>query len=1156
MPPALFPLPEPVPHPALSSPPTPLLRALLGETPSRFRALLFGPEPATGRDLAERIAALSLPAEQRRLHDLARTAPRRGERHRAARLARVLQALLERGAPALFLAAVPILDEAFLADLPGGLALARLQRDVTTAAAALTADPTSAAARVRLRRAVFAHAAAAQRWRAHHDPLHPDPARPRRVDFSATATVVPDPALPLDHCAIPLDLAFPLFALHLAGDLVRRGLAPSPAAARAVVAARPAWLTPLLAALVADHPVLLSAPGGVARTSVQAFFPQLTADPALHLSPAAILRLVPRPEAPVVKVFLPLGERAREEACQRLTSPATVLGPDLDAPWLALSADAVVGVFLASLPRAGAAGSAPLPGPRAAWEALEPGRSLGPAERAALQRLQRAQLEGGGVLRGFFASLAEVDRALEAGALAPGAHVFVRHRGVTLATVAGRCAVMALLPPELDAGPANQVLDRPALLALLAEAVRVTGAARAARLAEDLEALGLRLVTARGVSLASDDLAAPPGKAALLERGLRDQAEVARLWDGGEVTDGERYHQIVDLWAEVAARVADDLRLDPRRVGAETRPLQLLVASGAAGGWREVTAIAGMKGIPTKPSGEMHEAAITASFAEGLGPHGAFASAAQVRATLGRAPGRAREDRRLARLLLGALGAVRVTARDCGALGALDLGDLGEVGGPTLALPERVRGKVRVDDTRAVRRASVRSPVFCEAERGVCAACYGAASGTGALPELGTPVGIHAAHALTTRLDRLHERLFHICMCAAVYAGPEGFEPGGLRGASPEREAPADGRIVIRPEDPTAIAVTPAGDHVVMLAGLEILVASETEGLLPAAFPPRGAHLRVGAGERVRRGQVIADWDHFHIPVLAEHDGVVRWEDLREGQTLRQGVDEVTGLERAVVLEAAGSPLRPRLLVVSAEGALLQTVVLEAEQHLRVPDGGRVSRGEVLARLPVPSKVVPDVRHGRSDFVNVLDGETPYRALLAEISGHVSVVIEPDRSRTVTVRPTEGSPEAIAAGTRSYRVPRGRDVLVQEGDFILAGEWIHAGVTDLGDLGRVLGPACAAREIVDRVQLVFALATVPLDLRHAELVARALLRFVRVRDPGDGPWAEGELVPRGRYARVCAALAESGRRAPAAELAVTGLGRRGARALPPSLASR
>jgi DNA-directed RNA polymerase subunit beta' len=969
-----------------------------------------------------------------------------------------------------------------------------------------------------------------------------------RVDFSGRGVVAPDPALRMDQCGLPERMAFELYGLHLAGELSRAGYARTPAAARGLIDARPRFVRAALEALMAEHPVILGVERCLSRHGVQAFFPVLGRDEAIKLSPLAIERLMGEHGSLRVRVFLPLGDRAQQEACQRLTSPATLVAPETRRPRIDLSADARAGLYLASLARVGARGRAPLPAPRASWGALQPGAALSRADPL-LRRLGAAHLAAYGALRGFFASLAEVERAIDAGEVSLQAHVFVRRHERTLATVAGRCLVMALLPPEVPCALANVALDRRAIDALLAASVAALDPARAAALAEALEALGLRLVTARGLSLCVDDLAVPAEKEAILGETRRDLARVAEHWDEGMITLGERYNKTIDLWAyatdQVRHAMDEGVRLtrvvDPETgepcLDPSSNPLSLLADAGAAGGKREMRDLAAMKGLMARPSGEIFEVPIVASLREGLPPHAMLMDTLRDRAARVRRQRRDREDDRLAEILARALGRVRIVARDCGALGSLPMRGRTEGGEPLVSLADRVRGRVHAETGEVLAGAGedaseipVRSPIFCEAEGGLCAACYGEYPGA-AFPEIGERVGLHAAHALSSQLERVGTLLFHI--------GTSSYPPASRASYC---EAAADGILVLRREHEDDLA-TRGGERVVMRGGLELSILDRDGLEVPSGSLPYGAISKREPGARVSRGDLLGEWDQFARPLLAHHDGAARWVDLVDGLTVRTAVDEVTGLSRTVVLDPDGSPLRPELRIIADDGAVQQSSPLEAGAHLVVADGARVSRADVLARQPFPYGPRYDTMEGRPNLIHLLHARTDDPAVLNEIRGVVRMDRD-DGPSAIVVRPTRGSPEIIAAGTRVYPVPRRWSERVHENDLVAPGAVLIDGNIDPRDIARVLGPAAAAMYIVDQLQLVYAMFGVVIDARHAEIVARALLGWARVIAQGEGPWEVGAVVPRALFDRRCRALVEAGLTPPRGEVTMQGLARR------------
>jgi DNA-directed RNA polymerase subunit beta' len=925
-------------------------------------------------------------------------------------------------------------------------------------------------------------------------------------------------------------MAFELFRLHLVGEAVRRRIAPTTGEARRLVDEQSASLLPVLEEILAEHPVILGDGRCRSRHGMAAFFPVLTQGRAVALSPLAQGRLLGPGGNGRVKVFLPLGARAQEEACQRMTSPATLAAPEARSPRVELSPDACVGLYLASLERSGQRGRAPLPGPREAWGTVAAGR---------LREIQRAHLQQFGALRGFFSGFAEVERAIDAGELGLNALVFVRHGRVTFSTVAGRCLVMALLPAAVPCEAANQVLDRRRQQLLLGASYEALGGERTAELAEAMETLGLRLATRLAFSIGAGDMVVPGERRAILDAAEKEVAAVAEQYTEGLITDGERYNKIVDIGAgaaeQMGAAVEHAVRRTPvvdpdtaeRRLDPSTNPLFLLADAGVAGSMRELRVLSGMVGSVAKPNGEIHEAAVTDNLCGGLSLHACFAMATAGRAKRIEAGHWDAEGERVAELLLRALGGVRVVARDCGALGALPMRAVDD----WYPLQERVQGRFAAATAKLLAReeveeaseVAIRSPIFCEAEGGVCAVCCGLDPATRATFAIGEPVGLHAAHALVSKLDQVGTRRFHI-------------GGGTMRGWLTACEAEVEGVVVLRAggDEEEAIAALPGGERVVVSAWIDFEVVDGEGVTVACGGAPHGARVLVKSGERVASRQTLAHWEPYARSLLARRGGTVRWVGLVEGLTLVESLDEVTGLSRLTVVEPEGTA-RPRVEITGPDGAVLGTIELEAGDALRVGDGEDVVRGQAVAVRWSRSKVFAVDIEGRRDLMRILHGRMDDAALLSEIGGVVEVTRDVDRSATIVVRPAEGEP-------RRYTVEHHCRLLVSDGERVTPGARLSYGREDPGDIARILGPAEGALRIVDTIELVYRLFGVPIHPRHAELVAKALLRAVRIRDPGAGPWASGELAPRACFARVAEALAQKGLAPPSAEVAVTGLG--------------
>lgn len=461
-----------------------------------------------------------------------------------------------------------------------------------------------------------------------------------------------------------------------------------------------------------------------------------------------------------------------------------------------------------------------------------------------------------------------------------------------------------------------------------------------------------------------------------------------------------------------------------------------------------------------------------------------------------------------------------------------------------ITLEDRARGRVEAESGELLVGAAldrviagdptavaIRSVIFCEAEEGICSACYGVNPGTGELAEVGAAVGMAAAVTLFSYVGRAVKRPFLLgshtsgyrdCCCRAAARGVVGLRPFGGGGTVERRD----------------------GVPVVVAERLEMTILDDMGRQIPSGVIPYGALLRAVPGAIVQAGEVLAEWNPFEGPLLAHDDGILRWVELVEGRTFRCSTDDVTGLTEKVVLGEKSSVLRPRLQILSSAGAETQTIFLVPGDRLRVNDGVGVSRGEVVAgRQRVPSPCTSS-EGGWCGLLEFIYGRTKDPAVLAEVDGIVAIETGTSGYQTVLVQPWAEDGVGIAGAPRRHATRRWAYLVVREGEAVSAGASLSLGDRDPKEVIRILGPQACALELLDCLQLLCAEQGAPLALCHAEVVVRALLDWVRIVVPGDGPWHEGQLVRKKEFTRRCAMLQIEGRRSPSAQATVVGLARR------------
>ena len=391
--------------------------------------------------------------------------------------------------------------------------------------------------------------------------------------------------------------------------------------------------------------------------------------------------------------------------------------------------------------------------------------------------------------------------------------------------------------------------------------------------------------------------------------------------------------------------------------------------------------------------------------------------------------------------------------------------------------------------------------------------CYGRDLSRGRLVEKGEPVGVIAAQSIGEPGTQLTMRTFHIGGTASKVVEQtvlEAKHAGVLRFMSFDAKKNADAYN-------NAIAVkNKAGDWVVMNRNAKIAIYDDT-GREREKYPVvHGARIKVKDASRVEAGQKLVEWDPYSLLILTEAGGKVAYGDIIEGVTMKEELDEVTGLSRKVVIEHPGATLRPRISIKDESGktakisnaAAVARYLLPVGAHILVEKGAMVYPGDVLAKIPRETTKTKDITGGLPRVAELFEARRPKeQAVISEIDGEISYGGFVKGMRKVVVDNKVGD-------VKEYFIPKGKHVNVHEGDWVRAGEPLMDGSANPHDILDVLGPKELQKYLVDEVQDVYRLQGVSINDKHIEIIVRQMLRKVRVEDPGDSGFLPGSQVSK------------------------------------------
>ena len=895
----------------------------------------------------------------------------------------------------------------------------------------------------------------------------------KRVDYSGRSVIVIGPELKLHQCGLPKKMALELFEPFIIKKLRERGFVHTIKSAKRMVERARLEVWDILEEVIRDHPVLLNRAPTLHRLGIQAFEPVLIEGKAIKVHPLVCTAFNADFDGDQMAVHVPLSIEAQMESRLLMMSANNIFSPANGQPIVAPTQDIVLGCHY-------------------------------------LTR-EKELLKGSGKI---FAGRSEALLAYEEGEVALHARVKLHEGSRFIETTVGRIWLNEYLP---EAFPfVNEVMDKNALSDVVERVYKQYGHTRTVQLLDDLKRLGFEMATRGGLSIAVDNLQVPREKEKLIQAARVEVAEVEDQYRKGLITDGERYNKVIDIWTHATDRVSDLIfkEMDP------FNPVYMMADSGARGSKQQIRQLSGMRGLMAKPSGEIIESPITANFREGLTVLEYFISTHGARKGLADTALKTADSGYLTRRLVDVAQDVSINEIDCGTLNGILIGAIIEGDEVVVPLKERVIGRVTLDniadvitdtliveagqeiteevaqriEQAGIEKIRIRSVLTCDSQRGVCARCYGRNLATGRLVELGEAVGIIAAQSIGEPGTQLTMRTFHI---------------GGTASRIVEvSQIKAKNRGALKFHN--IRAVKKGKEHVVINRNGQVSIHDDAGRELERYTVPSGAIFRHGEGEKVAKDEIFVKWDPYTVPILTEISGKVRFEDLKEGVTVRTDVDPATGLPDRIVIEHRGE-FHPQLVLVDARGEVLAIYPIPAGAHVVVKDGQRMEAGDLLAKTPRVVTKTKDITGGLPRVAELFEARKPKDpAIISEIDGVVEFGESKKGQRRVVIKSPTGM-------KREYLIPHGKHLNVYKGDWVTAGQPLIDGPVVPQDILRIGGDKRLQEYLVNEIQEVYRLQGVRINDKHIEVIVRQMLRKVRIDDPGDTEFLVGSQVDKWRF---------------------------------------
>ncbi|MCF8053872.1 MAG: DNA-directed RNA polymerase subunit beta' [Deltaproteobacteria bacterium] len=929
----------------------------------------------------------------------------------------------------------------------------------------------------------------------------------KRVDYSGRSVITVGPDLRLHQCGLPKKMALELFKPFIYSVLIKKGFVGTVKTAKKLVEKEGPEVWDALDEVVREYPILLNRAPTLHRLGIQAFEPVLIEGKAIQLHPLVCTAFNADFDGDQMAVHVPLSLEAQTEARVLMMSTNNILSPANGKPTIIPSQDIVLGMYY-------------------------------------LTRSKDDQDETVSV----FADPEDARYAYHMGQIDLHANIKVRINGKLLETTPGRLLLLAIMPDEVPFERFNKTMNKKELEKLIGETYRLCGQKVTVLLADRIKDIGFKYATVSGASFALDNMMIPEGKERIVKKADRDVLEIQKQYTDGLITDGERYNKVIDIWSQATEKVATEMMTgmetgeiavsekssgQSKVKGKSFNPIFMMADSGARGSANQIRQLAGMRGLMAKPSGEIIETPIIASFREGLSVMEYFISTHGARKGLADTALKTANSGYLTRRLVDVAQDCIVTMHDCGSVDGITVNKLMEGGEIIEMVGKRILGRVALEDVKdlytgeiivganeqiteelaekidaaGLDSVKVRSALTCRAKVGICAMCYGRDLSSGQLADIGEAVGIVAAQSIGEPGTQLTMRTFHI-------GGTARFEERSKLTAAHEGTIKFEGFNPIKSRS--------AEDKIVVMSRTAEVHVVDEEGRNRGKYPvPYGARLLVSTGGMVAKGDVIAEWDPFSIPVLAEVEGVIKYGDIVEGKTMQEQVDETTGLSRKVIVEFKGSgiDLRPRISLkddgnktakVSGSNAHAR-YFLPIGANIVVTEGERVNPGDIIAKIPRETMKTKDITGGLPRVAELFEARKPREcAIISEIDGTVSYGKDEKGKRKVKIVPEIGD-------EREYLIPKGKHITVHEGDMIVAGSPLMDGLQNPHDLLQIKGEKELSRYLVDEVQEVYRLQGVTINDKHIEIIIKQMLRRVKIVFPGDTAFVAEEQVERYRF---------------------------------------
>lgn len=927
----------------------------------------------------------------------------------------------------------------------------------------------------------------------------------KRVDYSARSVIVVGPELLLHECGLPKDMAAELYKPFIIRKLIERGIVKTVKSAKKIVDRKDPVVWDILENVLKGHPVMLNRAPTLHRLGIQAFQPKLIEGKAIQLHPLVCTAFNADFDGDQMAVHLPLGNAAILEAQILMLASHNILNPANGAPITVPSQDMVLGLYYMTKAR------------KSVKEHKEKGEGL------------------------VFYSPEEATIAYNEGKV--GLHAVIKVKvddrvddkkvNHLIETTVGRVIFNEHVPEEV--GYINEILTKKSLRDIIGTVLKKAGMAKTASFLDSIKYLGYTMAFRGGLSFNLDDVIIPEEKAEFVNAGYDQVEEVLNNYNMGFITNNERYNQIIDIWTHINARLTQTLMKQLSTDMQGFNSVYMMLDSGARGSKEQIRQLSGMRGLMAKPQksgasgSEIIENPILSNFKEGLSVLEYFISTHGARKGLADTALKTADAGYLTRRLVDVSQDVIITEEDCGTLRGLVATAIKKNEEVVETLYERIIGRTTVHDIyhpltgellvsagneltdeltaiieeSPIEQVEIRSVLTCESKKGVCSKCYGRNLATGQMVQKGEAVGVIAAQSIGEPGTQLTLRTFHVGGTASNITSESNITAryGGVVEIDELRSVEVEG----------AETPGPGKNKLNIVIGrlAELRIVDQNTGIvLTTHTVPYSSKLYIKAGDVVKKGDLICEWDPFNAVIISEISGKIAFENLIDGVTYRDESDEQTGFKEMVITETRDKTKNPAIKVLDANGVVSKIYNLPVGAHLVTDEGKEVVAGDILVKIPRAVGKSGDITGGLPRVTELFEARNPSNpAVVSEIDGEVSFGKIKRGNREIIIKSKAGE-------TKKYLVPLSKQILVQENDYVRAGIPLSDGAITPSDILAIKGPTKVQEYIVNEVQEVYRLQGVKINDKHFEIIVRQMMRKVEIIDPGDTRFLEKQIVDK------------------------------------------